>query len=65
QNRGSPHVHCVLWTKRTLDELIKQNNRGGRLTIVSWDANPTDVDLRAIVQRVQIHGHTENYCVRA
>ena len=64
QNRGAPHVHCVLWTKRTLNELIEQNNQGGRLTIVSCDANPTDVDLRETVQRVQIHGHTENYCVR-
>lgn len=25
QDRGSPHIHCVLWTKKTVEELIPLN----------------------------------------
>lgn len=25
QDRGSPHIHCVLWTKKTVEELINLN----------------------------------------
>ncbi|KAG9062867.1 hypothetical protein KI688_005174 [Linnemannia hyalina] len=59
-----PMFHFVLWTVRSLAELIEQNNRGGRHTIISCDAEPEDLELREIVQRVQVHRHTEKYCVR-
>ncbi|KAF9139026.1 hypothetical protein BGX30_008463 [Mortierella sp. GBA39] len=43
---------------------IEQNNQSGRHTIISCDAEPEDPELPEIVQRVQVHWHTENYCVR-
>lgn len=45
QNRGAPHVHFVLWSVRSLSELIEQNDKGGRDTIISCEAEPKDPEL--------------------
>lgn len=49
---GSPHIHCVLWTKKSVEELINLN-------IVSCKhPDPIrDQDLYSLVSRHQIHAH--------
>lgn len=51
QDRGAPHVHYILWTKRSIDELIQQNNNADMHDrIVLCARNPPDPTLRNLVE---------------
>lgn len=64
QERGAPHVHIVLWTGKTLEELINQNNRGGNETVITCARHHRDPEVQRLVARLQMHEHTKDYCVR-
>lgn len=63
QDRGAPHIHYVLWTKRPIEELVIQNNSPNpRDRIVTCALNPEDPELANLVRRHQVHQHVEQYC---
>ena len=64
QERGTPHIHMVLWTGKSLQELIEQNNRGGRETVVTCSRHHPDARVRVLVEWCQVHRHSEDYCMR-
>lgn len=52
QDRGSPHIHCVLWTVKNVQELINLN------IVHTWFPSGTSFDdplLHGLVNRLQIH----------
>lgn len=52
QDRGSPHIHCVLWTKKTVEELIAMNV----VTCKMYPGNfNTDPLMHRLVLKHQIH----------
>lgn len=52
QDRGSPHIHCVLWTKKSVEELIKMNIVH---TSFPSGASYNDPLMHELVNRLQIH----------
>lgn len=65
QERGAPHVHYVLWTCKSFADLIAQNNSGeAGQVIVSCSARPEREDVAILVDRHQVHRHSEQYCMR-
>lgn len=64
QEQGAPHIHMVLWTGKTAAEVIDQNNRGGNETVVSCSRQHQDARVRELVEQLQIHRHTKDYCLR-
>lgn len=64
QDRGVPHVHYVLWTRKNLAELVQQNNRGDAgQVIVSCSSKPQSPELEQLVLQHQVHRHTRKYCL--
>ncbi|KAG2191493.1 hypothetical protein INT47_013068 [Mucor saturninus] len=61
QDRGSPHIHMVLWTEKSVQELIDMN-------VVHTRFPPgTSIDdplLHSLVNNLQIHRCNDNYCKR-
>lgn len=51
---GSPHIHCVLWTEKTVEELIAQKIISCRTPDERFDS-----DLYQLVCRHQVHVHNE------
>jgi hypothetical protein len=65
QERGAPHVHFVLWTKKTLDELIALNNSDNPEDIVvSCARRSTDAIVQDLITNFQLHTHRPDYCMR-
>jgi TPP-dependent trihydroxycyclohexane-1,2-dione (THcHDO) dehydratase len=65
QERGAPHVHFVLWTMKTLQQLIDQNNNGNpKDIIVSCAATSSDANLQTLINTHQIHQYRVDYCAR-
>jgi hypothetical protein len=63
QDRGAPHIHYVLWTKRPIEELVQQNNSPDpQVRIVMCELNPADLGLAGLVRRYQVHKHIQQYC---
>ncbi|CAO3619298.1 unnamed protein product [Cunninghamella blakesleeana] len=54
QARGSPHIHMLLWTGKTADELMDSD-------IVVATLPPVESELRDLVNRHQIH-KCSSYC---
>lgn len=52
QDRGSPHIHCVLWTKKTVEELIEMNIITCKLYPGSFNSDPL---MHRLVLKHQIH----------
>lgn len=52
QDRGSPHIHCVLWTKRPVEELIAMNVVRTRLYPGTFESDPL---MHRLVLKHQIH----------
>lgn len=59
QDRGSPHVHMVLWTGKSSDELLQHPS----LVSAQIPNQRDDPDLYALVTQLQIH-NCGNYCRR-
>lgn len=52
QDRGSPHIHMVLWTNKSVQELIEMN------VVHTWFPEGTTADdpmMHGLVNRLQIH----------
>lgn len=65
QERGAPHVHFVLWTGKSLEQLIEQNESDDKSQIViSCSRTPEGNHLRNLVQTHQVHNHVPSYCER-
>lgn len=56
QDRGSSHMHMVLWTGKSEDELIKDKN------VVCAKLTPITSTLRPLVEKHQIHRCHVRYC---
>ncbi|EIE76301.1 hypothetical protein RO3G_01005 [Rhizopus delemar RA 99-880] len=62
QDCGSPHIHMVLWTNKSVQELIEMN------IVHTWfpegfsSNNPIMHDL---INRLQLHKCNDNYCKRS
>ncbi|KAK3819029.1 MAG: hypothetical protein J3Q66DRAFT_259530, partial [Benniella sp.] len=66
QDRGVPHVHWVLWTQWTMDQLIEANNsRDRRRVIITTTSKPVMDYLADIVQSTQRHRCYPEYCFRS
>lgn len=52
QDRGSPHIHCVLWTKKTVEELIALNVITCKLYSKDFNDDPL---MHRLVLKHQIH----------
>lgn len=52
QDRGSPHIHCVLWTKKTVEELIALNVVTCKMYPGNFNSDPL---MHRLVLRHQIH----------
>ncbi|CEP08961.1 hypothetical protein, partial, partial [Parasitella parasitica] len=59
QDRGSPHIHCVLWTKKTVEELIALNVVCCRLYPGTFNSDPL---MNRLVLKHQIHRCQHVYC---
>lgn len=57
QDRGSPHIHMVLWIGLTREELLEKDD----LVVCRIPDENHDEDLYELVLRHQIHRYT-NYC---
>ncbi|KAG1486971.1 hypothetical protein G6F45_012393 [Rhizopus arrhizus] len=61
QDRGSPHIYMVLWTNKSVQELIEMN------IIHTWfpeDSSSNGPIMHDLVNRLQLHKCNDNYCKR-
>ncbi|KAG1487321.1 hypothetical protein G6F52_012811 [Rhizopus delemar] len=61
QDRGSPHIHMVLWTNKSVQELIEMN------IVHTWfpeGSSSNDPIMHDLVNRLQLHKCNDNYCKR-
>lgn len=64
QERGTPHVHFLLWTVKSLIELVAQNNSADQEKVtVSCSAAHQDAGLRELVRVHQQQKHNKDYCM--
>jgi len=64
QQRGAPHVHYVMWTGLSADELISNNNSGDpNKVVVTCQRVTGNGDLDALVEELQTHAHSPQYCL--
>ncbi|CEP09614.1 hypothetical protein [Parasitella parasitica] len=61
QDRGSPHIHLVLWTEKTVDQLI---DMGVVHTGFPPGVSQNDPLMHHLVNTHQLHTCNENYCKR-
>lgn len=62
QNRGSPHIHCFLWVKNAPNmETVEGRTQEGDFIdkYISVKLQEEGDQLRNIVQKLQIHKHTQ------
>lgn len=59
QDRGSPHIHMILWTGKTADELLTIHD----LVVAQIPHRSHDRELYELVTRLQIH-RCGPYCLR-
>lgn len=58
QDRGSPHIHCVLWTKKSVPELVQDK------VVHTWfpeGGSNSDPLLYNLVTKLQIHRCNDRY----
>ncbi|XP_076393046.1 uncharacterized protein LOC143266003 [Megachile rotundata] len=58
QNRGSPHLHMLIWCENVPDFLTNEG-RNVIEKVVSCSLEAENQDMSDIVQRVQIHKHSD------
>lgn len=63
QQRGAPHMHFLLWTRKTIEELVQQNDNIDS-QIVSCSSVSENAELQQLIDECQRHKHSESYCVR-
>ncbi len=63
QKRGSPHLHCFLWTKEKFD-LDSEDGRAAAPAFIdkyvsAQIPDDSDPELKSLVERLQKHNHTK------
>lgn len=52
QERGAPHMHFLLWTNKSVDELVKQNDDPD-MQVVCCSSRSEDPELQHLINQCQ------------